>query len=396
VRRLRFLLALAVSAGMLTGCWDRREINDVAFVLGTSLDKEGDRLVASLQFPLPSTMGGAGSRGGGGGTGGDKPWYSNSVIGKSLGEIRYKQQRSVSRHLFLGHRRVFLFGEELARSGIERVLDEVVRNPISRLDTYVLVTEGPAAEMLNADVTVEKLPVEKIRELNNTFMNHPANFKYVIDVLNSEGIDLALPYIRKHVRTGGVERDQIVPLLDSVAVFREGRMVGILQGYHASSLLWMMDEARRPLVIIPGPTGKGSITVQMQRTSSSIRPVIRGRDISFRITLDGYGYVMENTTNQDLSSHGRLEIAERLLRGTLEEQAKETLDLLQREWHADPLGLGREIHRHAPRLWKEIRDGWKDIYRELDIAVEARAHLENTGLLVSPAGVDEDESEEIK
>jgi spore germination protein KC len=391
-RRAAALIVIAATSCLLAGCWDRREINDVAFVLGTALDKVNDEYRATVQFPLPSNLGGAGSKGGGGGTGGTKAWYTDSVIGKSLSEIRFDQQRSISRFLFLGHRRIFLFGEELARSGIEYILDEVVRNPISRLDTYVLVTEGEAMNVLNAEVTVEKYPSEIIRELANTFMRHPSNFKYIIDTLNTEGMDLVLPYVREHrIQTGDIHQVRTAPKVESVAIFHRSKMIGVLSDEHSGILLWMMNEARRPIIVFPSPKGKGWISVQIQKASCNIRPVIRGRDISFRITLNGYGYVLENISNMEITDFGNLEKVEHALRTHLEEQAREALALLQRKWNSDPIGLGRILHQRVPGLWKEIKGEWRDIYREIDISVTARVHIENTGLLISPAGIDERE-----
>lgn len=42
---------------LLTGCWDRREINDVAFVLAGGADKEGDNILISVLIPLPRRAG---------------------------------------------------------------------------------------------------------------------------------------------------------------------------------------------------------------------------------------------------------------------------------------------------------------------------------------------------
>ena len=64
--KLALLCCCLITMGMLCGCWDRVEINDVAFVTGSSFDKINDKFVSTVQIALPSQLGGTGSEGGGG------------------------------------------------------------------------------------------------------------------------------------------------------------------------------------------------------------------------------------------------------------------------------------------------------------------------------------------
>ena len=48
------------STTLLTGCWDRTETNDIAFVATSSVDLEDDgKYRVRLYVPLPGSMGGA-------------------------------------------------------------------------------------------------------------------------------------------------------------------------------------------------------------------------------------------------------------------------------------------------------------------------------------------------
>lgn len=63
--KYRAVISLILCTSLLTGCWDREEINDVAFVIGIAADKEGDEYRSSLQIALPGQSGASGSEGGG-------------------------------------------------------------------------------------------------------------------------------------------------------------------------------------------------------------------------------------------------------------------------------------------------------------------------------------------
>lgn len=105
------LLACILCVTTLAGCWDRTEINDLAFVIATGLDKEGEnRFRASVQVPLPSAMGGP--NGGGGGTSGSEPYYVDSGFGRNVREADDDLQKEcqdsfyfhIEESLFLGRK----------------------------------------------------------------------------------------------------------------------------------------------------------------------------------------------------------------------------------------------------------------------------------------------------
>src|SRR5690606_41119568 len=74
---------------LLTGCWDRQEINDVAFVLGKAIDREKDGYRVSVVIPLPGNMGGPS---GGSGSGGKKPYTVQSRSEEHTSELQSREK----------------------------------------------------------------------------------------------------------------------------------------------------------------------------------------------------------------------------------------------------------------------------------------------------------------
>lgn len=66
IRTFRVALMLLLCTLFIAGCWDRKEINDIAFVIGIAVDKEEENYRSSLQIALPGQSGTTGSSGGGG------------------------------------------------------------------------------------------------------------------------------------------------------------------------------------------------------------------------------------------------------------------------------------------------------------------------------------------
>src|SRR3954469_23106419 len=91
-----------------TGCMDRRELNDIAIVLGWGMDqKEDGTFVASAQIAIPSKL--ANGNGGGGG-GAEDGYLLEPASGKSASDAGQNMQLKLSRVIFASHRRVIILG----------------------------------------------------------------------------------------------------------------------------------------------------------------------------------------------------------------------------------------------------------------------------------------------
>lgn len=113
IRKIAVLLLLLLLTGLLGGCWNRREITEIAIVLGAGVDwtKDG-KIRLTVQIARPGAFYGGGE----GGAGGREPtsWVV-SAEGKTVAEAERNLARKVPRDIYWGHCIVLVFGEELAK-----------------------------------------------------------------------------------------------------------------------------------------------------------------------------------------------------------------------------------------------------------------------------------------
>ena len=50
---LRIMLSLIVMLPLLSGCWDRQELNQLGIMLGLGVDRDGDMIKVSAQVVVP-------------------------------------------------------------------------------------------------------------------------------------------------------------------------------------------------------------------------------------------------------------------------------------------------------------------------------------------------------
>ncbi|RIX50328.1 Ger(x)C family spore germination protein [Paenibacillus nanensis] len=367
---------------LLTGCWDRIEVNDVAFVMGSAIDKEGDKYRATIQIALPGQLGG--SKGGGGGTSGKEGWYIDSRTAKTVRQANSLQQKGISRRLNFSHRRTILVGEELAREGIEPIMDVLARIPQNRLTSLVIVSRGPAVHVLGTKTSIEMFSSESLRELAIVSMKVPRTLKNTINVMLMEGVDLVLPAVNvtKTNTAQGVKSQQTIRM-DGIAVFSDNKLAGFLDGEEADGVLWAMGQAKEPEVSIQAPDGSGEITAQFLHYRTILEPRIQGDTISFRIIVHAIGTILENESKYELSNHSHIEAFEAKMKQKIEKDIKSGIQKMQK-LKSDGVGFGRMLHTKRPAVWKAYKSKWRQLYPEISIEAHAEVDIENIGSVTKP------------
>ncbi|CAM4507591.1 Ger(x)C family spore germination protein [Paenibacillus macerans] len=387
-----FLLTLVLLPLLLTGCWDRIEVNDIAFVLGSSIDKENGLIRSTVQIALPSQLGGAGSEGGGGGTSGSKTFLMLSKTAPTVYTANKEMQTSLSRVLNYSHRRVTLYGEEFARTGIGEQIDTFARFPQNRLTTYIVVTRGPAYKVLGADAPIEQVPAEMIREIAKSGMKSAMSVQKLSNQLLTEGIDPAIPAVTLGESAPDKVGDgQSLVRLDGLGVLRTDKLVGFLDTDDGAMALLAMNEAIDPKVSVryEGGNPDQMITVSLNETNSKIRTRLKNSQIVADIYIQAKGLLVENTSNVNLESTmmGKLE---KQCNDFVAERVREVANKVLKEYRSDIFGIGNSFHNAYPAEWAKVHNRWNDVLPEVEVRVHSHVHLENTGELINSLGVRED------
>ncbi|MCM3128395.1 Ger(x)C family spore germination protein [Paenibacillus provencensis] len=392
MNRLSKAIVIVLLCTLVTGCWDRREINDIAFVVGTALDKEEDKYRVTLQITIPGML--AGSNGGSGGGGGNKnPWFLKSNVSETVRGVILKEQTSTSRKLYFSHRRSLLFGEGLAREGIAEALDSIGRLPENRLSALPVVTEGNAYEVLNGEPTIEQYPGEVVRELVFSYLSKPWTLKTVVNLMLEDGIDPIMPLVETvNSVPEKIDKPHKNIGIGGVAVFHDDKLTGIIKKQDTHGILVAMDQARTLELPITVPRGEGKVFFLIRANHTKIKPIVNGEDIHFHIYTGGRMSMTTNESNYDTNNEGNIMELERKMNKLMKEKISHDLKLLQ-NYKSDVLGLGRIIRTEKPQVWSKIRDRWYEIYPNITFDVEAEYRLENNGAATSPFAVKKEDIE---
>lgn len=377
-------IALILCFSLMTGCWDRNEVNDLAFVLASGLDlAENGEVEATLQIALPTEMP-SGTQGGR--TGGKRTVLVISEKGRDGTDILHKLQKRLSRQIFFGHRGVVIIGEKYARHGIDQVLDQLLRFPGSRYNSYFLTANGTTAKQaLQTQYKLEAIPAIALKKMQLTGLGLSVKMDEFLDAQSSFGRSAVTGALKAFTSKSGEGEFNV----DEAAVYQENKLVGFLSPNQKKILIWRRGKLKHSKIsaqVEPKVKGfKGTVGVDILQAKANLRSKMNNGMPEVTIVFKAKVRVIENDTKLDLSKGENLKHVESKLTGEIEEQIQSTLHRAQKELKADIFGFGDEIHMNHPSYWKQNKDQWNDIYPGVPVTVKIDLKIQRIGRTQSPA-----------
>lgn len=369
----------------LSGCWDRKELNDRAIWLATGWDvAENDGIELSGQIVIPANVQTQGGVGGGA----EEGFFTISAKGKNVGDILQNMQTKLPREAFFGQRRVILISEELARRGLKKELDMNNRSPDTSLRTDIFVVRGAKAkEMLTVANPLEKSPAASaLKEHQQSGGRGDTAYLKMLIAANREGISPTIPSIEISSSLEGDEtgkKDSPNPKLfrlAGVSVFDHNlKMLGFLNADENRNLLWIMGILKKMNISIPKKDGNASIN--LTKISSKIKPTFsKNNKVSFTVILNGEGALTESNSGLDVEYTGNLNLLEKEFEKQALKRVQKTIAKVQKEYGVDIFGFGELIHKKHPIRWKTLRDNWDQTFSQADISVKANIKIKQIGM----------------
>ncbi|QGQ97125.1 Ger(x)C family spore germination protein [Paenibacillus psychroresistens] len=374
LKHLRWIFPFVLCPLVLSGCWDRREINDVAFVLASSIDKENDLYRISILIPLPGNMGGA--SGGGGGTGGVEPYTIETEAANTIWEAVDKIQSRLPRKIFFAHRRVLLFGEDIAKDGMTIPMNYLADRPENRLSTFVAVTKGKAMDLLGAKVKLERFSAELMRELLQSDATIKTSEKDIITNMNLIGKDAFIPYLELNkAETNGNKSDEIVST--GFAITNNGKEVAVLKNNDALALRLLAPKFSMysQRLKIDGER----FSYQVRNVKTVIKPIINGNQINFEISVVAMADINEFLSTKDIFEE--MPKFQKIIESQMKKDLLQVLDILKTKG-SDVVGFGQILNRHYPERWsKDWEPQWNTVFAKTNFKVTTKVHIYDIGAL---------------
>jgi len=394
------LLAMIAS----TGCWDRREIENLAFISTTAIDRpeRGDGIRVSTQIIKPFAFGPEDP-----GDLQERPIWLASAEGRTAGEASANLRDESPRTPFWAHNVHVILGEEFAREGVSDILGFFTRDPETRRRVHMMVVrEARGEDLLHAEFELQRLPalgLERLllaaeRFIGTTLLSELHDF--AID-LETEGIEPIIPALRIAERPpegdihGELQQDEIYGSirLEGAAVFSGDQLVGWIDRGEARGVAWTRNEIQSTKIIIPHPAQENEhATLRVINANSEVDVGLTLGRPAVRVEIDVCADLVELTAPMDpFLDYHRWRAMEKALESAVEEEVRAALSAAQREYSSDVFGFGYHLARLHPEAWEDYRERWPEEFRNLPVHVQVRGEIKESGLLMRAPEVEDGE-----
>lgn len=371
----------------LTGCWDRREMNELAISVAIGIDKIDQYYQVTVQVVQPGEV--AARKGG---NGDQTPVTMYQAKGITIFEALRKMTTVSPRKIYAAHLRVAVFGEELAREGIGDALDLLSRDYELRPDFYLLIAkDATAANALNILTPLEKIPANKLFDsiitsekvwapvlavtLDAFITDYVSNGKNpVVSGIKVSGDSM------NGKTTGNLETIKPHAQIKNtgLAVFRKDRLIGWLNEEQSKAYNYVLNNVKSTVGHIECPQG-GHIALQIMSSKAKITGTVNEGRPRLTVAMDLVENIGEIQCSIDMSQDGAMQ--------DLEERSAQALkDILERSVHAaqnklktDFYGFGNAIHRSNPSAWKALQENWDKHFEDAVVDIRVKVKIRSTG-----------------
>lgn len=389
------LLALAILVATTTGCWNRRELNDLAITVALGIDRIGDEFQVSAQLVNPGEIAarkGSTSKG--------APVVTYSKTGGTVFEALRKMTTESPRKLYLSHLRMLIISESLAKEGIAKLLDVLSRAHELRTDFFIVIARGSSAKEMLEIYTVpqEIIPANHMfKTIDTSSALWAASGKKTIDELISDMISKGKEPVLTGIGIAGDRNIQetnteenvrhIVPLstlhVASLAVFKNDKLIGWLNEEESKAYNYVLGKVKGTAGQLACPEG-GKLTFEVIRSRAEVKgKVTDGKpavDVEIRLEND----VTDVECDIDLEDVGTIAELERAAEKRVKQFIVHTVRKAQTRWHADIFGFGEAIHRAAPKQWKTLQHEWDAAFSGLPVTVKVDVKIRRLGTVSDP------------
>ncbi|MGI9862103.1 Ger(x)C family spore germination protein [Moorella naiadis] len=391
-------------AGVLAGCWDRREINELAIVASAALDLEpdGTRVVTAELYQPP---GGGGQEGGGGGVtvGPQRQALLATGRGPNFFEAIRELALKVPLRVYWAHDNAIIVGEALARQGLREVLDLWDRNHELRRGTMVLIARGRAADVIIwVQGGLQQTLGQEITGLNKWVkVNGSTRIPTIHDIfgeLSGGAADAVLPVItvkpqamppRTTTPKAGDQRQQALPLevdtarLEGMAYFQHDKLMGWLDLHQSRGLAWTRGWVARAGLEVKCPQDQEKAVVETVTTEHQVGVKMQGGQLRGEIKVKVSGDLTEQGCFHDLTKDAARQEIEKQMAALVAGEIQDAL-AATRPSGTDVFGFGGAVSRKYPALWQQLQTQWREQFKTLPVDVAVEAHVVRTGLTARP------------
>jgi Ger(x)C family germination protein len=352
-------LVIVISVILFSGCWDKIEIDNRAFVLGLVVDSAdkgkdtssegGSDVNVAFYMPIPSKL-----------LSGSVDAFSvEKSKGKDVPKAIENLSMQFSRQIFLGETKIILLGEKLLKDNknLKKIVDFFERDPDMGRDARIVVLKGDTKTLENVKPKFENVFASYVGGVIN---NSASIFSEMSLSLNE-----FLSMLREN--KGSITMPAAEVIGDKISV----KNIALIKDYKQTG--YLDKKYILPFSIITNKLKDGNYSIKYKNnllsckiTSSNtrIRLESQGNNLEYtlepRIEMDIDNFVIDEDIFKDKVI---MEIKDKLA-SSIKEELTKTVEYFQNDIGFDYFKLEQFTKKYHYSIFEKYKDNWNEEFKK--------------------------------
>lgn len=348
---------------LMCGCWNYKELNNLAMTTGIAIDKIDNDYHVTLLISNSKKQT----------NDNDKPQASTAAYegsGKTMYEAISNASDNISKEVYLGHLAILVLSEEIASSDMLNVVDFLFRYPQIRNEfQLILAKNSKASDILKVTTPLESFPSLNVSEnLKNTNKRqgiiYTVNFNEFIKTFLESGVEAVLPSVEVIGNTSeGNKNENIEKIepttylrLSPIGIFRGDKFVAWSNKDESYGINILNNKVKNMYLATNWDNGK--IVSEVYSLKTKINVIDNNKIL---INIKATASIEELSCDVNLENIDNIKKIEENNKALISDYITKAITLAKNN-KTDIFGFGRSIYKEKPKYFKSIMNEWNEKY----------------------------------
>lgn len=365
----------------LSGCWNYHELNNYSIVTGVAIDKSEEGYEVSVLIantPKNDT---------------DKESSSSKIVVYSgKGDTIFTAIKDIglisAKELYMGHFAVLVISEDVAKDGINEVIDLFLRESSTKKNFYVSVTKDcKAKDTLKIITPLSNFPSQNIADnlvstsqLQGIVSN--VTFNELLSNLKREGIENTINSLNiignssEGSKKENVEESEpkTYVKLGPLGLFKGDKLVYWTNQEESVGINTVKNKTKEMYIKVDYNDSKIIIETTGVKTKTSVKlddniPIVN-------IDISGEAKIIEVTNNIDLNSDKVINLIKHKMNKQVINYVNQGIDIALKN-KTDVFGFGLQFYKNYPEYYN--KNEWENNLNKININIKSNIILKTKG-----------------
>lgn len=385
------VIVIILSCILLSGCWDKVEIDRRSLIsiigidVGEQAGKEKELKNLSPDEPftgmdlkrLKVTFGAPDISQLGPDKGGTAKDMYITTDAYSMQNAVDKTTLKSSRDIRFSHIKLLVLSKDLTTYPeiLKEIVDYLQREPSLNRNIYVVMSDGKAEEYIKHKPTMEK----NIENYISGLIENTTRSTSILPVTLNEFLTLLSENGNAMLPRMTIEKDKNELGISGVSIIKDYKYKGDLSTIETANLEMLRGKlkgGRKTIYKNGHPTD-----IVIDSVERKISMDNQQGKLTFSISLDIEGELKDYYVGGQLFSRNMLESLQQNLNNSVKQECAQVVQITQREFGVDPIGIREYVEKYHPSLWKQVKNNWSETYSSATINVIVNSNIRRIGVV---------------